>query len=288
MKTRTGRGVLLTAVVAVAAVLVAPVSVSSPEPATAEVQTAAPTGFVHLEDVVYGAARDHRGRRQRLRMDLWVPTGDQTRRPAIVLAHGGGFRRGHRKQFRIRQLARSLAEAGFVTASASYRLRPKNRIHAPTRMALVRSDAARDAQHDLQAAVRFLRHRAGTYGVDRRRIALLGASAGGIAALRAAHLPHDPGRSGHRRYRSNVQAVISLWGADDRRHIGRGTPPTLMFHGAKDRLVPFWAARQTCSTTRRRGGVCVRRWWWGEGHAPWHRTPQVTRITVRFLTDRLS
>ncbi|QYJ02591.1 carboxylesterase family protein [Nocardioides panacisoli] len=245
-------------------------------------------GVEYRPDIVYGSARDHTGRRQRLELDLWLPPESGTRRPAVILAHGGGFYRGHRKMRRIRALAESIAERGYVTASVTYRLSPTRPRRPRGGMGLIHSPEARDAQHDLQAAVRFLRSEARALKVDRRRIAFLGTSAGGIAALRAAYRPFDAGRSGHRRYRSTVSAVVSLWGAADRRMVPRNAPPVLMFHGRRDKVVRFHLARQTCATTRHRGSTCRKRWWGREGHSPWHRTDEIVRKTVRFLDQQLA
>lgn len=291
MKISIRRGVLAAATIATVAALTAPVPGPTSEVAVAEADatsSALADGVTHHADVRYGWARDYSGKGQRLEMDLWFPTGFTSRRPAVVLAHGGGFYAGTRKNRRIRGLAETLARHGYVTASISYRLVPRKRIGRPRGMAIVRSTAARDAQHDLQAAVRFLRHQAREYRIDRTRIAALGASAGGIAALRAAHNPEDPGRSGHRRYRSTVQAAVSLWGTGDHRMIERNAPPALMFHGREDRVLAFWAARKTCATTRRRADGCRKRWWPEEGHGPWHRVEEIEGKTLHFLDRALS
>src|SRR5437868_5823387 len=60
--------------------------------------------------------------------------------PVVVLVHGGGFRRGQRQSYL--PMAIRLAERGYVAATVSYRLSPRNQFPAPV--------------HDVKAAVRFL------------------------------------------------------------------------------------------------------------------------------------
>lgn len=282
MQVTTRRGaVIAAAVLSAAAMLVTTLSVTTVETEARSVATV--DRVVEQSGIVYGSFRMKSGAKRKLRLDLWQPTSSEARRPAVILAHGGGFRRGTRKDPRIRSLAVALAEHGYVTASVSYRLR---RAHSTSRLwarQLVNSGAARHAQHDVQAAVRYLRRRADHLAIDRKQIAVLGSSAGGIAALRAAFNPEDPGRSGNRRFRSDVAAVVSLWGASDRQMIEPGAPPALMFHGRDDRTVPFKLAWGTCRATRRRDNVCRPRWWSGVGHSAFDRQDEIVRRTVRFL-----
>ena len=50
------------------------------------------SGFTLTSDLTYGSAPDLQGNPVDLKLDLYQPAGDtQTRRPAIVWIHGGGF-----------------------------------------------------------------------------------------------------------------------------------------------------------------------------------------------------
>lgn len=103
-----------------------------------------------------------------LRLDLYLPGAGiqpgpaESLRPAVVHFHGGGWRVGARSSlgpvadgFGLTPFE-VFAEAGFVVASADYRLSAE--AHFPAQL------------HDAQAAVRWLRDHAGQYGVDPDRI----------------------------------------------------------------------------------------------------------------------
>lgn len=260
-------------------------------PFTGSMADSTPAGVRERADVVYGSAVTAAGDRVDLALDLFLPAAG-TARPAVVLAHGGGFRVGSRKDRRIRRIAMSLAAHGYVAASISYRLRPtgtpgtESNADVFGRLA-TQSATARDAQHDFQAAVRHLRRHAESLRIDPDRIAALGGSAGAMTALEAAFNPEDPGTSGNPGYRSDVAAAVSLWGAA---HVGRiepGAPPVLMFHGTRDVRVRFLLGLDTCLGTRLRGNVCEAHWWPGVGHAPWERLDEVTATTLEFLDSRV-
>jgi acetyl esterase/lipase len=105
-------------------------------------------------------------------MDIVAPSSG-TRRPMLLLIHGGGWRHGLRNDDSLRFTARVLAGQGYVTATASYRLTetgPKNQFPA--------------AVADVRCAVRWLRSNASLHGADPSRIAAVGLSAGGhLAAM---------------------------------------------------------------------------------------------------------
>ena len=72
--------------------------------------------LVNINDDVkigLGGTRDLEG-------DLFFPPGDEKKRPAILIVHGGGWREGDRKQ--LRGYGILLAREGFVCLSSSYRL----------------------------------------------------------------------------------------------------------------------------------------------------------------------
>lgn len=181
--------------------------------------------------------------------------------PAVLAIHGGGFRGGSRKGYTA--LCIRLAQRGYVAATASYRLSPKNQFPA--------------ALEDVKAAVRHLRANAAKYNIDPAMIGVTGGSAGGTLALLLGSLGGNPlyeGTGPNLDQSSKVQAVVNYYGATDftriydrggdaadvlplwlggdqkharKAHIQSSalyyvTPdsaPTLTVHGTKDPLVPY-------------------------------------------------
>lgn len=134
------------------------------------------------------------------KLDLYLPQLTASR-GLLIWIHGGAWREGSKDSPPISSFTRD----GYAVASVDYRLSPAARFPAQV--------------HDIKAAIRFLRARSLTYGYDARRIAILGASAGGhLAALvgvtnRNAELE---GREGSNLDQdSDVQAVVSYFGGSD-------------------------------------------------------------------------
>ena len=133
------------------------------------------TGVTVVSDVVYGNAPDLTGTPVDLKTDIYTPTGDtQTSRPAIIWVHGGAFAAGDKAKNPFPKLANEFAQRGYVALSINYRLMSTEKcagVHPPPASCQA---AATDAQHDAQAAVRWLRAHAAQYGVDPNRIAIGG------------------------------------------------------------------------------------------------------------------
>jgi acetyl esterase/lipase len=123
--------------------------------------------------------------------------------PAVVWIHGGSFTAGDKARATQKNISTDLAAAGYVVASVNYRLGngawPQNIL-------------------DCKNAVRFLRAHAGDYGIDPKRIAVAGDSAGGYLALMVGFTEGNkqfepdapyPGVS------SRVRAIIDFYGPAD-------------------------------------------------------------------------
>jgi para-nitrobenzyl esterase len=235
--------------------------------------------------VSYGSAVDQAGNTLDLKLDVYSPTGDtETSRPAIVWVHGGGFSSGSRNSPEIVDEANTFAKKGYVNVSITYRLTPGGcSAGGPTPACLT---AILDAQHDAQAAVRFLRKNASTYGVDVNRIAIGGTSAGAITALNVGAASDDPGTSGNPGFSSSVRAAVSLSGS---KIYGALTGPgqdaaILMFHGNADPIVPYQWAVNTLNEARAAKLFAYLTTWEGDGHVPYvqHRT-EILDQTSNFL-----
>lgn len=230
--------------------------------------------------VSYGSATNQLGQVQDLQLDVYEPAGDTvTARPAIVWVHGGGFSGGNRTSPEIVDQARTFARKGYVNVSITYRLVAGGCSAAgPTLSCLT---AIKDAQHDAQAAVRFLRRYATEYRVDPNRIAIAGTSAGAITALNVGYDSTDPGSSGNPGYSSAVRAAVSLSGAKLLSGAGPGDAPALLFHGTADTTVPYQWAVNTVDEAKAANLTAYLTTWEGDGHVPYaaHRDEILTQTT---------
>jgi hypothetical protein len=111
------------------------------------------------------------------------------------------------------------------------------------------------ALQDSKAAIRFFRQNAATYRIDPTQIFATGSSAGSITALHLAYLDSAEvpkyvtwanvggsfeGTSGNPGYASNIQGVISNWGAiGDTAWMKPGNVPAYCVHGTADSTVYF-------------------------------------------------
>lgn len=187
----------------------------------------------------YGGAPGRSGEAERLLLDLYRPRGDRrARRPAMVWVHGGGFASGSRSHETLRALALGSARRGYVALSVDYRILTSEGCD-------VSQDGCREVafedQHDVQAAVRWLRRHAARYRIDPTRIAVGGTSVGGILSYLVATRSEDFGTSGNAGFSSRVGAFVSIAGGypSGGGYPSPGDAPGLLFHGTSDRTTPF-------------------------------------------------
>ncbi|MFP6764535.1 MAG: alpha/beta hydrolase, partial [Planctomycetaceae bacterium] len=137
-----------------------------------------------------------------LEMDIYRPQNVWGELPAVVCIHGGGWAGGNRSSHA--NIAQALAARGYVTATVSYRLSGE----APFPAAI----------QDCKAAVRFLRAKARTYGIDAEHIGAIGLSAGGhLTALLAvsAGVQQLEGAGGNASVSSAIQAAVPMGAQTD-------------------------------------------------------------------------
>ena len=200
------------------------------------------SGVSVTKDLTYGSATGINGTPETLKLDLYQPTGDTiTQRPALVYVHGGGFTKGDKSGGAGR--ATFFARLGYVAVSINYRLLSPVGCGGNPNPTPTCQQAAIGAQHDAQAAVRWLRANAATYKIDTNRIAIDGASAGAVTSLLVDWRPEDPGDSGNPGPSSKVRAAVSVsGGAPTNEYITADDSPALFIHGTEDRVVPYqWA-----------------------------------------------
>jgi len=202
-------------------------------------------------DLTYGSAPDANGDPVTLKLDLYQPTGDTiANRPALVWVHGGGFTMGDKSSGRA--MATLFAKLGYVAVSINYRLLSPTGCGGNPDPTPTCQNAALGAQHDAQAAVRWLRANAATYRIDTNRIAMGGASAGAVTSVLAATHSEDPGTSGNPGYPSSVRAAVSVSGGMPTNDlITADDSPTLFIHGTEDHVVPYdWAVQNSAAMYR--------------------------------------
>jgi len=246
-----------------------------------------PDAVVTEADVDYGEAGG-----QKLLLDVFRPAIQNGPAPAVLIIHGGGWAGGDKKEPVYRQMAETLARAGYVVFNANYRL---------ARNGTNRYPAALD---DVQRAVRWIRANAGRYDVAPRRIGALGASAGGhLAALLGTRETRDNSDRQLARHSSKVQCVVDVFGPADFTvrdgqplnpaaigilmnflgktpqeapdlyreaspvaHVDRGDAPFLIFHGDRDMLVPIDQSRRLHAALQKAGVPSELVVMQGEGH----------------------
>jgi len=127
-------------------------------------QPEAADGVTRIADVIYG-----RKFGMALTMDVLRPR--QPNQAAVVWAVSGGFKSDHG----------DMAGPGFVKYMSAFLDR------GYTVFAVVHGSSPkfdmREVSADMHRAVRFIRHHAGDFGIDARRVGISGASAGGVIAL---------------------------------------------------------------------------------------------------------
>jgi acetyl esterase/lipase len=214
-----------------------------------------PEGVKYERDVQHGT-----GGGLPLLLDIAYPAKGEAPRACIVVIHGGGWRGGNFKQH-VPQILQ-FAERGFVAATIQYRLVPQGRFPAQV--------------EDVKCAVRFLRANSDKYRIDPERIGAVGFSAGAHLSMLLGTMDSKDGlegEGGHGDQSSKVQAVVGFFGPTDLSqgdfpeevhdilegflgttrekgpdlfkaaspvtYVDSGDAPLLIYHGTKDRLVPW-------------------------------------------------
>lgn len=181
-----------------------------------------------------------------LTMDVYLPDdGKVATRPLLVLIHGGGFFNGDKADLGFPEWAHDFASMGYVVASVNYRLGFKKSLPSIKRAGFY-------AVQDVDAAIRYIIHKKGIYGVDPERVFVAGTSAGGITALNVAFMrdgdiPSEARDEGGIKSENpemnesfNIRAVGNMWGAvNDLSILDNASSSVISFHSTGDPVVPF-------------------------------------------------
>ena len=209
-----------------------------------------------------------------LKMHIFTPKGHEAgaKRPAIVFFFGGGWNGGTPKQFYPQ--SRHLADRGMVAMCAEYRVR---KTHKTT---------PKECVMDGKSAVRWARANAGRLGIDGDRLAAGGGSAGGHVAAATAlakgfeeagedvkvscvpdalvlfnpvydNGPKGWGHAGVKKYWKDFSPM---------HNIRKGAPPTIVFLGEKDKLIPVATAKEYQKRMKDVGARCDLHLYPGQPH----------------------
>jgi len=238
----------------------------------------------------------------RLKAVVFRPPGFQRNqpRPAVVFFFGGGWKNGKPSQFY--EQCRYLSSRGMLAVSAEYRVSSRHQVQVV------------DCVADANAAIRWLRAQAENLGVDPRRVAAGGGSAGGHLAAAVATLPElapggrpnalilfnpaldlSPAALGGKPTDAKYVELSRRFGASaeelsPQAHLHRQMPPTLILHGQSDTLVPFAQAEAFQRRMRGLGRRCELAGYSEAGHGFFnygrqknHWFAETMRRTDRFL-----
>ena len=229
-----------------------------------------------------------------LSMELYYPsTFDSAKKnPAILFFFGGGWNNGTLSQFVPH--ARYFAQRGLVCILVEYRV---NQVHKTSPF---------ESLKDAKSAIRFIRKNAIRFHIDHAKIAAAGGSAGGHLAAATA-LIEDYNEPGHNRSVSCVPNALLLFnpvidngpggygyeriGAAYKsfsplHNINKGAPPTIMFLGTADALIPVETAKYYQKVMEKVNSRCELFLYEGQPHGFFnYRNFEYYKITVA-ETDR--
>lgn len=191
-----------------------------------------------------------------LQLDIYRQKGLKTPAPTLVFIHGGAWKKGKRQDYLPYLI--DYAKKGYVTVTVSYRLSNVAKFPA--------------AAQDVNCGIKWIKQHAADYGIDPDRMALIGGSAGGHLSLLLGYGGDDTlfNQDCEEGPDSKVKAIIDLYGPVDLttpyaitteqvlsfmgaayeeipkmyEHASPNTfitpddPPTLIFQGTIDSLVP--------------------------------------------------
>ena len=191
-----------------------------------------------------------------LRLNIYSKLNIDKPTPLLIFIHGGSWRGGKKEDYLPYIIP--FTKRGYVCATISYHLYPPTNFPA--------------AVEDVKCAIRWLRTHAKEYNINPDKIALLGGSAGSHLAMMAGYTD-DSTYSADCDWNdvsSKVQAIIAIYGPTDLttdfainnhlvvdflgkkyseapqlykeaspiNYVTKDDPPTLIFHGTIDDIVP--------------------------------------------------
>ena len=134
-------------------------------------------------------------------MDMKTLDDGRKNKPCCIAIHGGGWSEG--SVAASDWLGASLVDLGYTVFGITYRLAPAHPFPAQI--------------EDCKSAVRFVRANAKRFGIDPKRVAVYGSSAGGHLASLLGVLPRGvfEGNGPNKEYSSRADLVINSLGPED-------------------------------------------------------------------------
>jgi acetyl esterase/lipase len=238
-----------------------------------------------------------------LKATVYFPKEQGEGRTGIVFFGGGGWRTQNPQQFMPH--SKDLAMLGVVSVTAEYRTSNQ---HSATPVESIK---------DAKSAVRWLRSSVEKFGIDPKRVVASGGSAGGHIAACAGMLPgfeedadlevssvpdalvlfnpafdlaESPGAERRMERPEFRRMVVGLEDISPMRHVVPGLPPTLIFHGTEDELVPISQVQRFKQKMKDAGNTCILIEAEGEGHGffNYHRSQRWYNESMVHVKDFLS
>lgn len=192
--------------------------------------------------------------------------------PTIIFYFGGGWNGGTTEQFKPQ--AEYFASRGMITVLADYRVKSRNKTTPYESLA------------DAKSAIRFLREHATELNIDANKIVASGGSAGGHLAAACGNCPtlDEPGEDLSISSKPNALVLFNpvfdngpngygherlgeRWKQISPAHnITKGAPPTIVFLGKEDHLIPVATAENYKAKMEEVGSRCDLFLYDGAGH----------------------
>ena len=236
-----------------------------------------------------------------LKVFIFEPDGHKTKdkRPCAVFFFGGGWTGGTPTQFYPH--CEYLASRGMVAIAADYRVKSRQKT------------TPFECVKDGKSAIRWVRKNAEKLGIDPDKLAAGGGSAGGHVAAATGNLQgleeegenlkvsskpnalllfnpvydNGPNGYGHSRVKERWQEISPY------HNIREGAPPTIVFLGSEDKLIPVRTAQAYEAKMKKVGAICKTHIYEGQPHGFFNegrsKDPNYFNMTVhsmdKFLVD---
>ncbi len=214
--------------------------------------------------------------------------------PAMVFFYGGGWIGGSTSQFVPQE--KYFSDRGLVCFLVDYRTKNKNKT------------TPFESLKDAKSAMRFIRTNAAKFNVDTAKIIASGGSAGGHLAAATALISgynektddlsvscvpkglvlfnpvidNGPGGYGYERIGADYKSFSPL------HNIQKGAPPTIIFLGTKDNLIPVETMKYYQTVMRKVGSRCELFLYDGQDHGFFNQKEYQDKTILeadKFLTD---